>query len=132
MTVRDDIDRYCDCVNGGDQRPRQQALVGRGHRRRRPDAKVHVANLGFELADMGTLANAPLVESGATLWITLAYRPGPGPIRSVHGGFRNRLQSRRIANCPPPSRVASPIIGWRTPRPSFAGASERGRKTTCK
>jgi len=30
--------------------------------------------LGFEVADMGALANAPLVESAATIWITLAYR----------------------------------------------------------
>ena len=75
---------------------------------------------------------APLVESAATIWSTLAYRQGLGPIRFGHGGFRNRLQSGQTTNSRPPSRVAFPSIGCRTARPSFVGASHSGRKTTCK
>ena len=136
MTVRDIIDRYYDCVNRGDNRLRQRAQgAGRGHLRRRLDANVQVAELdrqlGFELADMDALATAPLVGSAATIWSTLAYRQGLGRIRSGHGGFRNRLQGGRINNSRSPSRVAFPSIRWRTARPSFVGASYRGRKTTC-
>ena len=96
MTVREVIDSDYECIKRSVHRRRQRGPgAGRGHRGRRPDAKVQMTEIGRRL----------------------------GPIRSGHDAFRDRLQSGRITNSRPPSRVAFPSIGWRTARPSFVAAS---------